>query len=151
MTAPLKQQLLDALAATLVAAGTTAGKSVYVDHPDELLASMLPAIVIQEGDEKVSTESLGFPHLQQRELEVTLTCVCHGTGSARAARALASQVEAAVFASISTTTLGGLAQGIHLAGSRQTLSGQTSQLLCEQQTHWRISYYTRSGLPGTPA
>ena len=89
-TAHITQQILDALAATIVAASTAAGASVYVDHPDELTAAMLPAIVITAGPEQIEAMGMGFPFAQDRRMAVDIISVCTGSGAAAASRALAA-------------------------------------------------------------
>ena len=44
----------------LLVAGCPDAHGVYVDHPDELTAGMLPAIVLRAGDEQVQTDGLGL-------------------------------------------------------------------------------------------
>jgi len=147
-TAHITQQILDALAATLVAASTAAGASVYVDHPDELTAAMLPAIVITAGPEQIDAMGMGFPFAQDRRMAVDIISVCTGSGAAAASRALAAQVEAALYASESTARLGGLAKSpLLLQSADPTVSGQASQLIAEVRQGWQVLYQTASGAP----
>jgi hypothetical protein len=147
-TAHITQQILDALAATIVAASTAAGASVYVDHPDELTAAMLPAIVITAGPEQIDAMGMGFPFAQDRRMAVDIISVCTGSGAAAASRALAAQVEAALYASESTARLGGLAKSpILLQSADPTVSGQASQLIAEVRQGWQVLYQTASGAP----
>lgn len=148
MAAHITQQILTALAATLVAASTAAGASVYVDHPDELTAAMLPAIVITAGPEQIDAMGMGFPFAQDRRMAVDIISVCTGSGAAAASRALAAQVEAALYASESTARLGGLAKSpILLQSADPTVSGQASQLIAEVRQGWQVLYQTASGAP----
>ena len=148
MAAHITQQILDALAATLVAASTAAGASVYVDHPDELTAAMLPAIVITAGPEQIDAMGMGFPFAQDRRMAVDIISVCTGSGAAAASRALAAQVEAALYASESTARLGGLAKSpLLLQSADPTVSGQASQLIAEVRQGWQVLYQTASGAP----
>ena len=148
MSAHINQQILDALAATLVAASTAAGASVYVDHPDELTASMLPAIVITAGPEQIEAMGLGFPFAQDRRMAVDIISVCTGTGAAAASRALAGQVEAALYASESAARLGGLLKSpILLQSADPTITGQASQLIAEVRQGWQVLAQTLSGAP----
>ena len=147
-TAHITQQILTALAATLVAASTAAGASVYVDHPDELTAAMLPAIVITAGPEQIEAMGMGFPFAQDRRMAVDIISVCTGSGAAAASRALAAQVEAALYASESTARLGGLAKSpLLLQSADPTVSGQASQLIAEVRQGWQVLYQTASGAP----
>ena len=148
MAAHITQQILAAVAATLVAAGTAAGARVYVDHPDELTAAMLPAIVITAGPEQIDAMGTGFPFAQDRRMAVDIISVCTGSGAAAASRALAAQVEAALYASESTARLGGLAKSpLLLQSADPTVSGQASQLIAEVRQGWQVLYQTASGAP----
>jgi methylase of polypeptide subunit release factors len=147
-TAHVQQQILTALAATLVAASTAAGASVYVDHPDELTAAMLPAIVITAGPEQIEAMGMGFPFAQDRRMAVDIISVCTGSGAAAASRALAGQVEAAIYASETTARLGGLAKSpLLLQSADPTITGQASQLIAEVRQGWQVLYQTASGAP----
>ncbi len=148
MAAHIQQQILAALAATLVAAGTAAGASVYVDHPDELTAAMLPAIVITCGPEQIDSVGLGFPFTQSRTLQVDIISVATGTNAAAASRALAGEVESALYASESAAYLGGLAKSpILLQSADPTVTGQASQVIAEVRQSWQVLAQSLSGAP----
>ena len=152
MAAHITQQILAAVAATLVAAGTAAGSRVYVDHPDELVASMLPAVVITCGPEQIEPLGFGFPFTQQRVLAFDVVCVCAGTGAAASSRALAGQVEAALYASESAAYLGSLAkEPILLQSADPTVSGTGKDIVAEVRQSWRATCNTVSGTPDTAA
>lgn len=148
MAAHMQQQILTALAATLVAAGTAAGSRVYVDHPDELTPDMLPAIVIEAGAEQVTTEMYGRPALQTRAWDVDIIAVTRGAGAVAAARNLAAQVEVAVYAVPSPA---GPAKTIELQSSAPQLAGETAQIVAQQRQGWRITYATLTGVPDATA
>ena len=148
----LQGQLLDALCATLVAAGTGAGRAVYLDHADDLTAAMLPALLVRAGDEVVDTQGLSVRGaLQVRQWRVDVTAVCAGTTAAHEARQLAAQVESALFATDAAARLGGAAQGLALTGSRPVLNGTASELVAELTQTWLITYATAAGSPGSSA
>lgn len=148
MAAHITQQILAAVAATLVAASTAAGARVYVDHPDELTAAMLPALVITCGPEQIESVGYGFPFGQTRTLQVDIISVATGTNAAAASRALAGEVESALYASETTARLGGLAKSpILLQSADPTVSGQASQLIAEVRQGWQVLYQTASGAP----
>lgn len=152
MAAHLQQQILTALAATLVAAGTAAGSGVYVDHPDELTAAMLPAIVLAAGDESITTSSFApIRALQERSFLLDITAVCAGAGAAAAARDLGRAVEVALYASQSAATAGGLCRPVELQSTSPTLNGTTAQVVAELRQTWRITYSTLSGVPDATA
>ena len=105
MAAHITQQIVAAVAATLVAASTAAGSRVYVDHPDELTAAMLPALVITCGPEQIEALGLSWPFAQARSLSFDVIAVTTGPGAAASSRALAGQAEAALYASETTARL----------------------------------------------
>jgi len=148
MAAHMQQQILAALAATLVAAGTAAGTRVYVDHPDELTAAMLPAIVIEAGAEQVVTETYGQPALQTRAWEVDVIAVTRGTGAAAAARNLAAQVEVALYAAPGAA---GPAKSLSLQSSAPQTDGETAQIVAQLRQSWQIVYATLTGAPDATA
>lgn len=143
----VQQQILVALKATLIAAATAAGGRVYVDHPDELVASMLPAIVITPGDEDIDNQALGLPYLQMRSLELEVIAVCTGSGAAAAARDLGRAIEAALYATESAATVGGLARPLELMRVAPRLNGQGADIVAEVRQAWRVMYATETGAP----
>ena len=152
MAAHITQQILAAAAATLVAASTAAAARVYVDHPDELTAAMLPAIVITCGPEQIEPFGMGFPFAQSRTLQFDIIAVTTGTGAAASSRALAGQVEAALYASETTARLGGLAKTpILLQSTDPNVTGSAAQIIAEVRQSWQAVYHTVSGVPDAAA
>ena len=152
MAAHITQQILAAVAATLVATGTAAGARVYVDHPDELTAAMLPALVITCGPEQIEALGLGFPFGQSRVLAFDVIAVTTGAGAAASSRALAGQAEAALYASETTARLGGRAKApILLQSTDPTVSGSGKEIIAEVRQSWQATYHTVSGLPDAAA
>lgn len=152
MAAHITQQILAAVAATLVAAGTAAGARVYVDHPDELTAAMLPAIVITCGPEQIEALGLSWPFAQARSLSFDVIAVTTGAGAAAASRALAGQVEAALYASDTASRLGGLAKApILLQATDPTVTGAGKEIIAELRQSWQAIYHTVSGVPDAAA
>lgn len=152
MAAHITQQILAKVAATLVAAGTAAGASVYVDHPDELTASMLPALVITCGPEQIEALGLGFPFAQQRTLSFDVIAVTTGAGAAASSRALAGEVEAALYATESAAYLAGLTkQPVLLQSADPTVNGSGKEIIAEVRQQWQAVYHTVSGVPDAAA
>jgi len=147
MAAHAQQQILDAMKAALVAAITAARRNVFVDRPDELSTSDVPAIVIEAGDEDVSAEGVNMPFVLTRIWNVDTICVAAGKLAAAAARDLAREVEVTLHADISAATFGGLCRPIELLAARPQLTGQSSETVAEVRQSWRITYFTRSGSP----
>lgn len=150
MAAHLQQQILDALAATLLAAGTSAGLRVYVDRPDELPVDLLPAIVLESGAEQVAVLSQDWPFVQERAFEFAIGIACAGPTADADARETARQVEAALHASLATATADGIMEPVELTGSVKDKTGQASKLLFNLQQSWRTTYYTKSNAPDIP-
>lgn len=152
MAAHITQQVLAAVAATLVAASTAAGARVYVDHPDELTAAMLPAVVVTCGPEQIEALGFGFPFGQSRVLQFDVISVTTGSGAAAASRALAGQVESALYASDSIARLGGIAKApILLQSTDPNITGTGKELIAEVRQSWQATYHTVSGVPDAAA
>lgn len=147
MAAHVSQQILVAHKATLIAAATAAGNGVYIDHPDDLVASMLPAIVLTPGEEQVENHGMSLPYLQQRSLILDIAAVCAGTGAAAAARDLGRAIEAALYASVSAATAGSLSRPIELLAVNPQINGQAAEIVAELRQTWRIAYATATGAP----
>ena len=151
MAAHVQQQILDALAATLVAAGTSAGSRVDVDRPDEWPAdALLPAIVLESGPEQVTTLSQDYPFVQERAFEFAVVICCGGSTADAQARELGRQVEAALHATLATATASSIMEPVELIGSAKEKTGQASKVLFELRQSWRTTYYTKSNAPDVP-
>lgn len=146
-TAHLQQQILDALAATLAAADTAAGSRIYVDHPDELTAPMLPAIVLAAGDEQLEATTVHLHALQQRLLDLEIIALCAGPGAFAQARDLVREIEVAIFATAASATCGGKCANLTLERLSPAQTGSASQLMAEIRGAWRCTYYTAAGTP----
>lgn len=125
MTAPVPDQILDALKALLIAAGTDAGASVHIDRTEEtpFEAVELPAINLELLEEERSHPSLrgaavGDPVLTVHTVRLVQKVYTRGgPGAAAAARLIAAQCEAALAAD-------------------PTLGGKCSQVLLPKRTNW---------------
>ena len=98
MASVVKQQILEAIQAALVAAAIVGLDRVYLDRTDELPEDDLPAIDILGGDaageESIQYQTVHFPGIQQRSYSFEISAVARGiTGAAKAARNLAGSVE----------------------------------------------------------
>jgi len=110
----VQQQILEAVQTALVAAATAASTRVYLDRVDEIPQANLPAIDIlgpdDTGEESIQYLAMHFPPVQQRSYTFAISSIAAlATGSAKAARNLAKQVEAALLAAIGSITVGGSA------------------------------------------
>lgn len=147
----LQQQILDAVHTNLLGAATAAGSHVYIDRVDELLQADLPTIHIEGGGEESTPDSLSFPTVYTRFYRFTVACVCgQSSGAAKAARNLGKQVEAAILASTSTATAGGLAKMLTFTGSTEAKDGNGATSFFEVRQTWQAQYITLGGAPDTP-
>lgn len=147
----LQQQILDAVQANLLGAATAAGSHVYLDRVDELMPLDLPAIHIEGLGEDATPDSLSFPTVYTRIYRFTVACVCgQASGAAKAARNMAKQVEAAILASTTTATAGGLAQMLSITGSTEAKDGNGATSFFEVRQTWQAQYMTLGGSPDTP-
>lgn len=145
-------QVLDAVKAALLAAATAAGQRVYLDRTDDLPTSDLAAIDIvggeEVGEESIEYLTMHWPPVQQRSFTFAITSVTRGaTGSARAARNLAKQVESTLLGSATAITAGAVAIGMLLAesGERKDASGELPLAAVRQV--WQAQYQTMAGAP----
>ena len=140
-----QQQILDALAALLVAGGTVAGARVFVDRVDPLQPNELPAILIEEGDGETA-EPYTIHGVERRELDVSISCVLtHGTTAAADARAFGLAVEKLVAPSTALAALAKL--GVQLTSSRMVVSGEGDRLLAARAQSWRFAYMVNPASP----
>jgi hypothetical protein len=146
MPAHAQQQILQALAATLVAAGTQAAARVFVDRADPLQATDLPAILVDESSEGETLQpTLGS--IYERALAVRITCVVAATSAALAqARELGKEVEQAL--AVPGTPVALLARGgLVLQTSRPSQSPESDRLLALREQEWQVSYFTTPQAP----
>ena len=147
----LQQQILEAVHTNLLGAATAAGSHVYLDRVDELLQADLPAIHIEGAGEECTPDSVSFPTVYNRIYRFTVACVCgQASGAAKAARNLGKQVEAAILASTSTATAGGLAEMLSLSASQESKDGNGATSFFEVRQSWQAQYITLGGTPDTP-
>ena len=147
----LQQQILESVQATLLVAGTAAGTRVQLDRFDELPDHRLPTLHIDGGDEDVETDSVGFPPICARLYTFTVECVIgQATGSAKAARNLAKEVEQALLASTAAFTCSGKCESLTLTGSTEAKDANASVQLFEVKQTWVARYMTTAGTPDVP-
>lgn len=151
--AHLRTQIVQAIAAALVAAGTSAGARVHTKRPpdDPIPEASTPAIVIQRGPEQVELDGINATPYQQRSFLIAIKLIACGANAEEDADALLAQVEAALLATTAARTLSGLVKETELVSVDPDLSGVGAQLIAEVITTWRITYVTQAGVPATPA
>jgi hypothetical protein len=146
MPAHAQQQILHALATTLVAAGTQAAARVFVDRADPLQATDLPAILVDESSEGETLQpTLGS--IYERALAVRITCVVAATSAALAqAREMGKEVEQAL--AVPGTPVDLLARGgLVLQTSRPSQSPDADRLLALREQEWQLTYFTHAATP----
>jgi hypothetical protein len=144
-----QQQILDAVAAAIVAGATAAGARVFVDRVDPLLPTELPAVTVDEGESGEEVQSLSLDGaVQMRELSVRIGCVVKGAASAAAARELGLGVEKVLVAAAGLRELCS-ADRFHIESSVQVNNGDGDRLLAGRVQTWRFSYAVQSASPDT--
>lgn len=156
MASVVKQQILEAVQAALVAASLVNPGRVYLDRTDELPEDDLPAIDILGGDaageESIQYQTVHFPGIQQRSYSFEVASIARGiTGAAKAARNLAGSVEATLRASAGTITVGGRAIDILLAEEFEAkLPGGNATPFVSVRQSWQAQYMTSGNDPTAP-
>lgn len=151
----VQQQILEAVQTALVAAATAASTRVYLDRVDEIPQGNLPAIDIlgpdDTGEESIEYLTMHFPPVQQRSYTFAISSIAAlATGSAKAARNLAKQVEAALLAAVGTITVGGKAIDLVLAEGAERKDGAGALPMFAVRQTWQAQYQTTAGTPDVP-
>jgi hypothetical protein len=152
MTDHVTQQVLEAVQTALQDAATAAGSRVYLDRIQELPQDDLPAIDIlglnDGAEEVIEHATLGIPTIQRRTLSFPVYCITRGlTGSPRAARNLAGQVEAALLASASAIVVGSTNILMALTGARGERRLDSALPFFSVGQEWTATYFTTAGAP----
>jgi hypothetical protein len=139
-----QQQVLDAIAASLVAAGTDAAARVFVDRVDPLQPQELPAVLVDEAPDGETTSADDFGPTYTRNLSVRVVCVV-AQGSTAGARELGLQVEKAM---ATGAALAAVAKGgVVLQNSRPQTDTQADRLLSLREQEWQLTYFTNAATP----
>lgn len=149
----VQDQILDALSALLIGAGTSAGASVFTERVDELPRNKTKAIEIEAQSEEIeSPTNIGWPRTQMRAFALDIRCTVKQQGAYRkAAGNLAKEVEQAIAASQVAQTLGGIASlGVHLSRSVVAKDGSGDKALYSIVQSWTAGYQTRANAPDVP-
>lgn len=145
--AHVQQQILDGVAAALIAANTAAGPRVFVDRIDPLEVEDLPVLLVQEAPEGETVAPETLSGLEQRAFSVLVTSVvAHATDYGRQARDLGLEVEHVLGVPAFAIPKPGRAR---ISSSRMTLSGDGKEAMAAREQTWRFTYFTRRGAPDT--
>lgn len=150
MALHVQQQVLNALAAALVAGDTAAADRVYVDRVDPVPVAKLPAIVILEADAGEEAEPASIHSLDQRTLNVEVHCVLKQCTTAAAdARAFGLAVEKIVRPSTTLAAL--IKRRPRMTGSRPAISGAGEELVAARVQSWQFTYLVNPSAPDVVA
>lgn len=106
------KQVIDAIAAAIVAGATSAGAHVYTGRVTPLPADSLPAVKVTGGSEQIERQTIGAPALQLRTITIPLELIVQSLDDYDAdVYLLLKQVEHVLTAN---GTLGGIAQDLYL-------------------------------------
>lgn len=146
----VQQLILNAVTASLQAAGIGEGAAVHLDHPDPLsLSDSLPAILVEAAPEGETLTDASVSGLEQRVFGVRVAClVAEVEGYAAEARSLGAAVERVLAAQ--TFRPAGKQGRCRLRASSITLTSKAEKPLAAYQQTWQITYFTRRGAPDTP-
>lgn len=153
MSTPVDTQVLQAIAALLLAAGTDAGTSVHMHRTeaDAFEPSELPAINLLAVEEGIQTtgpldvaSASGAVHTHS--LQVVVQVIASGnSAAAHVARMVSAQCAQAIAAD---ATLGGLCRlGVRPAGKQWLHDDEADARLIRQNNLWLCGYRTHSANP----
>ncbi len=145
----VRRQIREAVAATLTGLATT-GLNVYQSRLRPLAEAALPALRIYTDAEQVNNEvSIGFPNRQERTLTVRVEAVVKVADNFDdALDTIIKECEAALNASTSAYTAGGLARGgITLDRIEIDQDVETDKTVGIARMDFQAVYYTQSNAP----
>lgn len=149
------QRILEAVQTVLVAASTDAASRVYLDRVDELPAANLPAIDIlgadDTGEDAIEYLTVHFPGEQRHTYSFGIRSVAAlATGSAKAARNLAGQVETALLTAANTIAVGGKPIKLLISDSSEVKDGAGALPVFVVRQSWQAQFQTTGGAPTAP-
>lgn len=147
-------QIVDAVAALVraapVGAATPYASSTFTDRAWAFNEAELPAWRVLADDEEIELVTMHYPAIEQHTLTVMLE------GRVRAVSLLddamndaAAAVLAAIFASASTATLGGLAKAMRAAGISRRLEAEGQAAIGAIDIRLEVVFCTASNAPST--
>lgn len=128
------QQVVAAIVARLVAAGTDAGSNVFSDRLWPLDASKLPAFRVFEGGEQIAVETIHWPQLQKHDTDIVVeACATSTTGIDAVLAGLRLQAERALFDTLDHATLGlGVTTYLRAVGPMRPLEAADKQIAARE-------------------
>jgi hypothetical protein len=146
--AHVQQQLLDAIKARLIAGNTAAGDDVFLDRLDPLPKGKRAAILIAEGDHGEDIVPATLKEMQQRTLDVVVTCALRSCDDVIAeAREFGLAVEKLLSPKSTNTALLAIAKNWTIVNSRLAKSGEGEEAVASRVQLWQFTYYVRKAEP----
>jgi hypothetical protein len=144
--AHVQEQILAAVVARLVEAGTSAGANVFLDRVDPLQADELPALLVDESPQGESAQPYTVSGIEQRQYTVRVAgVVSHSTAYGSRARDLGLQAEKALSGNAVLTRLA--KGGVRIVSSRLSLSGDVEEAKAAREQTWLFTYLVRPSAP----
>ena len=152
MAAHITQQILAAVAATLVAASTAAGARVYIDHPDEHHCRHAARPVITCGPSRSKLLAWASPSRKAARCSSTSSPSPRRRRRRRLARP-GWQAEAALYASETTARLAARPRRPSCCSPPTPASplARAKKIIAEVRQSWRATHHTVSGVPDAAA
>jgi hypothetical protein len=148
----IQDQILQSVQATLLAAATSAGASVFLESVDDIPEASHPAIAIEAGPETVDGQGMsvrGRSTKRTFDFYMRLT-VAQNAGYRQACGRLLKEVEQALQASDEAATAGGLVRGgIHLLATDPDRDGNAAKVVYTIRSLWRAPYVCKENAPDT--
>ena len=140
-----RTQIRDAIVARITGL-TTTGASVFKSRVFPIDDSPLPALVVYTNDEENTNASMGYPRLQQRQVEVFVEGYAKSTGQVDdLLDTIAKEVETAISADI---TLGGKCRDCYITHTALQLQDGDKNVGVVRMT-WLAFYRVKEGTVDT--
>lgn len=143
------QQIVAAIVARLIAAGTDAGSNVFSDRLWPLDESKLPAFRVYETSDEIANDTIHWPQLQKHDTDIVVeACGSDTSGIDATLASLRLQVEQALFDTINHATLGlaGVTTYLRSVGPMKPIEAADKQV-ASREIHINAQYRTLSNAP----
>lgn len=143
------QQIVAAIVARLIAAGTAAGSNVFSDRLWPLDAPRLPAFRVFESADDIEIETIHWPQLQKHATDIVIeACASAASDIDATLAALRLQAEQALFDTIDHATLGlsGVTTYLRSVGPMRPIEAAEKQIAA-REIHINAQYRTLANAP----
>jgi Zn-dependent M28 family amino/carboxypeptidase len=146
----VRQQIRAAVAAAVTGLATT-GTRVFASRVYPVAEGELPCLLITTGDEQAETANLAWRSAQRRELGIEVVALAQAaSGVENTLDTIAEEVETALYATQSASTLAGLLlHPLRLDGIEVDLDGDGQRPTGALTLRLTATYETDAGVPGT--